>query len=588
MSHRGRAGIRSALQAFLRPVPLTDGLAPGAFYSALEMLAERKGLDLVERFFEESRLARAVARVYARYVGDPEAERALRKGYHVTYDERLRVLALRQDPPPIESGLMVVPERTHPIDGYVARDLYRIAGSVEPPGGDRQSFSATIRHWVSAATAGVRFLCEATLLLLKHGVSRTVPTGCRVASPNFWPEDRWVRLRRAFEDLGTSSPSDLCIVMERSDKQELRHGKFLTVDPMTFQVPRWAWLRRVYLPGIRLFLELFLLSFAAVRDARCLELVAECFRQASYSLLVWRIAFNVSFESYLDNVEYLPQHNVKAIIFRKFGGKLVRIPHSQMDTPGAAFSYLGHDVFLSGGDYQRATYGRSWSPATRSVSVGQIQNDRRVAARQRVTGDAARRIGEFLQEGRRLAVFFGSSLRAGRFQVLDALAALRLGLSGLDDWFVVMKPKGTHQDFYRWMEEDVRLQGWLDDTRVIAVRYDGSGTEVCPAGWLIGQMAFGVCMGGSVQIESLTRGVPVFAFRRIWQDTPYTQALVDFGLLHSEPASLAKALRQRAIDPTAFAIPYDWFRKRFDPFTDDQALLRMASVLLGREERAWG
>jgi hypothetical protein len=217
--------------------------------------------------------------------------------------------------------------------------------------------------------------------------------------------------------------------------------------------------------------------------------------------------------------------------------------------------------------------------------VGLLQKDRRISAEERVAPWLAKWIDARIHEGRRLVAFFGQSLiDAYRKGTLEVLSRLRAALGERDDWVVLLKPKGTHQVFYDWMKEDPRLLNWSDGERVIAVRYEAPGVEVCPAGWLIDRMAFGVCLDvGSIQVEGLVRGVPVFCFSPVWQDTPYVRKLVECGLLHDD-ADLFEATLRRYIDaPGSFDIPYDWFRERFDPFCDDQALLRVARVLLRRE-----
>lgn len=576
--------FRVLAQKVFYPFPVFM-LTPGGFYSPLDMAAERMSLASVEALFQESQLARAIGHAYARYLDDPEAGRALKKGYHVTYEERLRTLALRLDPPTAHGFDSVsLPTGSHPLGKYAQLDLANLGGG-DQSFGVRRGLGNSVWHWLSAMGRGLLFLVRATILLVRYGVSHVEPKYCRVASPNFWPEDRWMLLKQAGEELGIWAPGALLFVMETGNNQELHIGQFPALDPGRLLVPRSEWIRHVILPGIRLLLEIFPTWVRALPDARIVELVAECFRQAYGSLSIWRVAFNLRFDWYLDNAEYFPTQNVKGIIFRKIGGRLVRWPHSQMDMPGSGLSYLGYDVFLSAGEYQTRTYGTSWYPNCRAISVGHMQNDRRVRAGQRVLPEYGSAITERLERGQSLAVFFSTSLVQGiQPLVLELLAMFWRLLANRDDWFLVVKPKGAH-DLYKLMVNDSRFAGWEETPNVICLRYPTPGLEVCPAGWLIERMKFGVSLGGSVQVEALTQGKPLFAYRPVCQTTPYTQKLTECGLWHGNIESLEKALLQFIGNPNAYPIPYEWFREAFDLFGDDQALTRIATILLEDREQ---
>jgi hypothetical protein len=160
---------------------------------------------------------------------------------------------------------------------------------------------------------------------------------------------------------------------------------------------------------------------------------------------------------------------------------------------------------------------------------------------------------------------------------------MRAAIGEREDWMVLLKPKGpkgSHHVLYDWMKEDTGLRDWIDEERIVAVRYSAPDVEVCPAGWLLGRMTLGVCLGGSIQAEALVRGVPVFCFRPVSQDTTYVRKLAECGLLHENADGFEAALRRYIEAPQAFEIPYEWFRQRFDPYSDDRALERVAEVLL--------
>jgi hypothetical protein len=470
------------------------------------------------------------------------------------------------------------PAEPHPLDLPAAYDLRRLdsqAGAALE-GASRIPARLVWRQWMLAVETGVRFILEAALLLLRKGASRCEPARCRVASPNyglFLFVDH-----HALAALEKRIGGPVVILIERPNLREQWRGRAHIIDPNDLPVPRSAWFRHVLAPGLRLVAELLVLSLVALRDARCLELVAQCLWQARYSLAVWRIAFNVVFDYYLDVSEYGAEHYVKAIVFSKFARKLVRLPHSQMDT--SALGYLGHDAFLSGGSYQAEEYGASWSPRTRSISVGLMRNVQNGFAT--VDPELVAVIEAHVRADGRLAVFFtpGKTEWFGG-PALTALRGLLRAVGDRRDWLVVIKPKGERdQAFYGLVEEEPELAGWLASPRVAPLWYRGRFSRGCTARWLIDLMAFGVSLGGSVQVEGLTRGVPIFAYWPVWHETPYKRKLAGCGLLHVDAGALEAALRRYIDKPGSFDIPYDWFRERFDPFSDDRALERVAEVLL--------
>lgn len=561
--------------------------------SPTEFIVQRRSLELVEQFFSNSRLARAASSALAQYFDDPEADRALKKAFHCVYEDQLRALALHIDlenatnKGEVDSSNGLVAVSTTPLShsSFIKRDIATCGVTINHANNIFNHLSILWSLWLAVLSEAVYFLASIVWIFVRHGTRKCEPVSCRVATSNFMPEHYWTPLRDAFESLGDWSDRHLMIVMDRTNNKETYLGQFQCIHPDQLKVPRIPWLRRVVFPGVKLFFVVLLISIASIGNARCLLLLLECFRQAVVSLEIWRLAFNLSCTYYIDNVEYAAGHYARAIIFRKFGGQMVRWPASQMDTQGCALSYLGYDLFLSGGNYQEREYGASWSPRIRLRSVGIIANDQRfLDAAQQSDSWLTERIDSHIRAGGKVVAFFPGSLVVGtpfewKMPIIDILVELRRVLAKDPGWLLVIKPKGSHEALYDWMKAEPRLSDWLEEDSVVSIRSGVRGTGNFAAGWLLERVNLGVCDGGSIQAEGLVQGVPMIAYRPLWADTPFVRTLTQCGLCHTKPEELRMALLRYMHAPESCDVPYKQFRKWFDPFGDNQAMIRIAREL---------
>ena len=157
--------------------------------------------------------------------------------------------------------------------------------------------------------------------------------------------------------------------------------------------------------------------------------------------------------------------------------------------------------------------------------------------------------------------------------VLDAAARS-------NDWFVVVKPKGSDR-LYAEAEKYPDLARRMQNEHAIFVRYPIPGREVCSTGYLMDKMTLGVSLGGSVMAEALCRNRAVMAFYPVSGETPLRQKLLELGLLHTTEGSFQAALNAFMADPAVKIkiLPFAWFKERFDPFGDARVLDRFAAAL---------
>jgi hypothetical protein len=242
-------------------------------------------------------------------------------------------------------------------------------------------------------------------------------------------------------------------------------------------------------------------------------------------------------------------------------------------------SFMGYDTYPAGGPYQLQSYRGSWNPHCSGVSLGLMQHDRRLRQGEYLAPEIEHAIGTRLEQGKRMAVFFGPSDVPGLERPMRALFdALVAALAGDKDWFIVLKPKLTDR-FSAVLAADPRHPRWAEMVDIVTIHYPRPGEEVCPSSWLIERMKFGTGWQGTVAVEALARGRPFFCWYAFTEQTPYKTNMASRGLLHSDFDSYRRAVQAYAEAPDPARYDLGWFRDTFDPFGDGNALGRLADTL---------
>ena len=556
-------------------------IAPADIYSRTDGEAQQFGLYATEKFFAMSKGARSVSRAMQRFLGDPEAERALKKGYHVRQEHRARILALRQDPP---FGPVAVPDGWHPIDQATAKDMVD-AGLLNAPFSVQIPVTARVLSAISPWAWAVIFLCKA-LAVFCFGGGRQERRSSLLASHGFLKPQVFEDLCNAIRASESAQPelAPLTIVNDKSASVELDSEIATCVDAESLRVPRGRWFQLVLAPGFVLVAQVLWVAIRHCGDARALLVAAVALRQASLVIPVWKIGLNVRFRYFLDIVEYNEMHLLKGIVFRKFGGAIARWPTSSIDSPGSITSYLGYDLFMSPGPYQAENYSATWSPDCRPVSVGFLHKDPRFGSGTDVAAHYEKEITRRIDEGQKLIALFGSSDAATHCfgpPMVEMLVRVKEAIQNKEDYFVVIKPKGRKGEYlHATLANDSRLRDWISGGSVVAVHYDETDTEVCGAGWLIDKMSVGVGNAGTVMTEALTHARPYVAYYPVIAKTPATEKLRESGLLNDDLDSFENVLNIAIENPDSIDVPVDWVRQNFDPFDDEYALERVFDTML--------
>ena len=559
----------SALRRVLNPMLMSD-VPIGTLTSPLEAVVERRGRDLVETQFRRSEIYH-IGELFGRYLEDPKrGVLALKKALHVALEARMRALAVIKDPPEGHGlGPSVALFVPHPLDGAAS------AAFCSRP------ISTVVSNWAILTSVGLQAaaLIAKTLFVAIIAPSSRAKKFYHIGTPAFGDANYWSPVKRAILDHGVQIDGALAAVTEGGYDIDPGDG-ISRLDPRACAIDRPLWWRKSVVPAIKLSLAV-LWSIVRHRNDPAHACVAwYAVHLARHALDFERILHHVKFGCYLDITEYTPDHIVKAALLDRTGSRLVRWPHCIMDNPGASLSYLGYHHFLGTGPYEAETYGVSWLPECARQSIGFFKNDRRW-----INGTASAEMVRALDmqkhAGRRVLAYFGPSGTSLLAPVVEeTLAAVLRAVQFRQDWCVVIKAKGAGatRHLTEALDHCEEASTLRKDGRLIVVPYATGGAEPCPAGWLIGEMALGVGLG-SVQLEGLTQGKPVFSYLPVVPDSPFQRKLAECDLGHSESNRFSSALERWLRNPEQFRIPFEWFSAHFDPFSDDHALDRIVACL---------
>jgi hypothetical protein len=571
------SGVRANFQRLIDPYPAPP-FVPNQLYSTGDVLAERHGVVMVENLFHASGSVARLVRAHVRFLQDAEAERALKKDFHGVVETRARHVALRLDSPSAhgfsEIGLSEV---SHPLDHMIYAELRKFSTYFDGRIEFRLPKFPRARLLMSIFLAGSHTVLSALMTALFQSARKIEQKRARLAAPNFGDEALWRGIRAAAAEQGVPEGCDLAIVCERTNGRPVPKIGFRVLDLAMMKVPLGRWIYQVLWPTIRHSVMIMLFAASRPTDVTALVVARIALRQSQQAQQAWCIAFNLSFDHYMDNIEYTAQHIIKGIIFRKFGSRIIRWSHSDMDSFGVSLSYLGYDTFFSAGSYPAETFGSTWWPECRTVSIGHVMNDRRIRQPVKEANDEYRQmIDRRLSEGQKMVVFFGPSEVPGVDKVVrSVITAIKKVVEKRDDCFFVIKPKLSDR-MWSFIHADTDLSDIENHPDVICIHYSGDGREHCPSSWLMQKMTCGSGGIGTTLTEALSLEMPYLTYFPVVADTPRLEILKRCGVMHDNLSSLSSALEVILEAPDSYQVPFEWFHQRFDHFRDDQALTRFA------------
>ncbi|MHC8508134.1 MAG: hypothetical protein ACYYKD_01850 [Rhodospirillales bacterium] len=559
---------RALFSMLANPYPPAD-VSPANFISPPDVEIGDSGFDMTEALFAENRRLIKQGAALAEFFGDERGHIALKKAVHVVMEQRLRILGFRAEPPFRHgfSDRVVIPEGVHPLDELLS--------------GAAAGLKGRLRLYAAVLARALHLTGTAALIGWRFGRNGLTPKRGAIGAPSQVFTRDWGAFRQAAVDSGVWREDGVVLITE--------HGKAAKGAPEwcshlrcpELPVEPSAWRRRVSRPARKFAWKTVKLAAAGFSDVWALQGAYESLALARDSLIWRRVAANVCFDWVVNVEEYSPKHIVKAMVLNADGTRLAHWPHSVMEMAGAAVSYLCYDVYFSSGPYPVRCYSRTWGDVSETTPVGLFRNDRRMLGGALPDAVWDKMIQGHLAAKRRMLVYFLPNAFAGFERVIeDTLRTAIPILAERPDWFLVIKPKGRKSssvmDDVLRRNADIRRN--LSETGALTVRVANEKHDPCPTSWLLDRMDAAIGMN-SIQIEGVCLGAPVICYWPIHRISPLHQKYRDMGLIFDDLNAFAVGLG-RILDGAA-DVNWDWFREALDPFSDGDALGRLARRLLG-------
>lgn len=272
-----------------------------------------------------------------------------------------------------------------------------------------------------------------------------------------------------------------------------------------------------------------------------------------------------------DVEEQNPEHAIKTAVFGRRGGRTVRIPHTQPDTPGNHTAFWMYHVAAVSNAYLPRVYGGTWWDATEVRPVGLIFN----ASQGEERNAAIDRLDAIASRGPIMVLFTGSDVGV---QPLIHDALMRITLRALDAYpqlHLVVKPKPSHTGFLESPPHRLALAQLESAGRVTVLK----PSELwCGAQPLLKRSTLCLTYGGSVVTEALALRKPMIVYSPVpAHRTQWVDVFADSIIAASEDDAaerIAAVLERRAPQ-----IPEQLLRENCDEFLDDGALSRFTDLV---------
>lgn len=558
-------------------------LPPSRVFSPLDARAVELGAGVVETAFRENGGFQDIAGPFHRFfapAGRDRAGQALKKALHMIVQDRLRIHALRADPPSrcgFESDPQL-PGGAHPLDGALQAAL-PAAAQVRP--GSGAGLAARSEMLFLTASRAARLCFRAVWTYARHGCAHVARTAAALGAPaamGINGAGDWTPLQAAARQSGLPGGDEIYVVDETGDFSASSPHPVVRIADLP--VPRAAWRREAAGPSLRLAAVLLWRAVTNFSDPWRLQLAHEALVMAEQSLPVRRLCMNYRFKTYLDVEEYTQRHIVKAMVFEAAGGRLARWAHSVLNNAGIALDFCGYHDFLAFGPYEHDTFGRTWPAGLRSVHIGMVKNDRRMTSGAAVSAHYRALAENHKKSGGRIFVYFLPSAMFGMDVVARrTLEAVMRQMALRRGWLLIVKPKGrTHLRLRDYLRENERLFSNGGANAAVFVEHGKDGKGVCGSGWLLRHLDMGAGFS-TAQLEALCLRKPVVQYYPVLQDTPFFARMRAENLAFDSPEAFEAAAGRWMDSPVLPESAAAWGREQFDPFCDDDALARAADFL---------
>lgn len=580
-----RARSRLSERVQLRPV---DDIT----HHRAVLQAEAMCVPITEALWREIPAAGQLARLVNLFFSDPHGEYALKKSLASDVESRLEsiftadILAQVQGEP-----VHLVP--TSPLDQPIVEAVRRLG---TPPGlairvwSDEPYRRAVERRW---GRAGIWTLLRTLLWLggmpLRRRLQWRTPASrpyFKVACDNKWTTGQHLGGR---DDLFLVDDerirrNDVLIICNGVQPDRVSHYRAAGVTAVScegLQVPVRFLLREFFPRILRFLVAAGPIGVRSSVNADLMRKAADLITgEFDFEVLLQYVRIGVL----ASIVEHSASHIVRTLILNCHGGRTIRLPHSQMDYPGAALAYLHYNVFCSSGEYLPTVWSSSWSPKTQAQSVGQMFNYPEDAPRNFAASDGADRLLAALRQSRRrLVTVFTGNPQSSIYSTMaymdrDPVALVLECCAKMDDVVILIKLKPGHPEFVDQPEVLELLDPHLASGRVHLL-HQRWGTD-CSAQFAIRHSTACVAAGGSVVVEALCLGVPILVPLVIPRHiTPFVRRFMGT-VFFDDPKEFQRALRATLLGEPWPRPDTSFVREWFDPFCDGRAVDRIRDLVL--------
>lgn len=280
----------------------------------------------------------------------------------------------------------------------------------------------------------------------------------------------------------------------------------------------------------------------------------------------------------VDVEEQNPAHAVKTAVFGRRGGRTLRLPHTQPDTPGNHTAFWMYDVVAVSSRYPAETYGGTWWKGGRIEPVGLMFVDDTA-----LDAEADARAKALIAGAPSLVLFTGSHVG---IQPIIHEALVRAAADALDrhpDLKVIIKPKQSHVAFFDAPPFDALVGRHRASGRLMVL--DPARDEWTSAQALLRHASLCLTYGGSVVWEALALGTPLVLYPVAeGHDTPWLRAFRD-SLVVADGAEAAARI-DAILARRAVPVPESAVKTYCDPFCDGRGLERLTRLARAALETA--
>ena len=434
---------------------------------------------------------------------------------------------------------------------------------------------AARERWLLAALWVLLLLRTAAVVVTRGWIGTASGRRFAVGMPNKWGPPA---AGRVHHDLllidGRLTPGDVVILAENDNHlQEYRQRGMEVVDVRSAKPVLRIWLTDVW-PRVRRLARARLRSRSR-SSAGWLASFATW--EVAWRSIDWECLFTaIGVDVVVDVEEQNALHAIKTCVVGRRGGRTLRLPHTQPDTPGSHTAFWMYHVIAVSSEYLQREYGATWWPAARIVPVGLMFNAPSA-------GSGAGWLETVRARGPILALFTGSEVGLQR-RIHDELAAVTARILRMrPETQLVIKPKPSHTRFISEGAFHDVLLPFVERGRVTVM---DPGSNWGNAQDLLRAATVSLTYGGSVVGEALALGAPMVVYPVLpAHETGWVRAVRDRVIFESSERVVAQVAElldrggRQSIDDTIRTV-------YCDPFRDGRALERLTELCLNLRKAA--